>query len=255
MKKCAYCNATNSKLTREHIWPCKIIEKCESLLTYNPRNEKFHKHDPIIKDVCEQCNNTHLSGIDVYLAGIFDNFFVDYIEAGNSAEFAYDYNSLIRGLMKISYNSVRSTDNEKQKKLLARFAKQIILGGAFPSIMVRLQIVTTSNAVTLLGDEVGVLRPDVLRCGVIAYTGRLSSRFCIRLVGFRSYWFYVIIPYKNEPQHIWKELLENLENWETPMGVLLSPTATRVSIPASKTAWVTPTLLGKLSRGLEELEL
>lgn len=255
MKTCAYCNVASIKFTKEHIWPDNIIKKCIPLLTYNPRNDDFYEGDPVVKDVCEQCNNTHLSEIDVHLGNVFDRYFSNYIEAGQSTEFSYDYNMLVRGLLKISYNSTRSTKNQKQQKLLARFAKQILRGGAFPSVMVRLQIVTTSKAVTLIGHEVGALQPGVLRCAVVAYDGRFSNRFCIRLVGFRSYWFYLVIPYKSEPRHIWKELTQNIENWVTPMGVQLDPTEKIISIPADKTAWVTPTLLGKLSRGLEELEL
>lgn len=254
MKRCAYCNIVNEKFTREYIWPANILRKCESLLTYNPKNENFHKGEPVIKDVCGQCNNSHLSKIDVYLADLFDHYFADYIEVGQPADLTYEYNTLLRGLLKISYNSVRSTANEKQRKLLSRFAKQILRGGAFPSMMVRLQIVTTSKATTVIGHEVGVLRPEVLRCATVAYDGRFSNRFCIRLVAFRSYWFYIIIPYKNEPQHIWKEFIKCLEDWVTPMGVLLEPAKNVVSIPVNRTTWVSPTLLGKLARDLEEIE-
>jgi len=74
------------------------------------------------------------------------------------------------------------------------------------------------------------------------------------LVAFRSYWFYIIIPYKNEPQHIWKEFIKCLEDWVTPMGVLLEPAKNVVSIPVNRTTWVSPTLLGKLARDLEEIE-
>ncbi|VVE36316.1 hypothetical protein PIN31009_03886 [Pandoraea iniqua] len=248
MKTCAYCNVANVKFTREHVWPDNIIEKCESLLTYNPKHENFYKGDPIVKDVCGSCNNNHLSKIDDYLASLFDKYFASYIESGQSAKFSYDYNFLLRGLLKISYNSARTTDNEKQRKLLAKFARQVLHGGAFTSVMVRLQIVTKSKAVTLMGNELGVLRPDVLRCGVVAYDGRLGNRFCIRLVGFRSYWFYVIIPYKIEPKHIWMELVSNLERWVTPMGVLVNPIENNLTIPVDKTTWFTPTLLGNLAR-------
>ncbi|WP_419683761.1 hypothetical protein ACN22W_09445 [Burkholderia theae] len=255
MKRCAYCNVSGVKFTKEHIWPNNLIDKFEDLLTYNPRNENFYKGDPVVKDVCGPCNNTYLSKVDAYLAGLFDSHFANYVEAGQSAEFSYDYNALLRGLLKISYNSVRSTANEKQKNLLAKYAKQILYGGVFMSIMVRLQIVTTSKAITFLGHEIGELMPDVLRCAVVAYDGRLSNRFCVRLVGFRSYWFYLIISYKNEPRHIWGEFAEGLENWVTPMGVALDSTKSKISIPVDKTTWITPTLLGKLAGDLEELKL
>ncbi|TGN97950.1 hypothetical protein PL79_009090 [Burkholderia sp. USMB20] len=191
----------------------------------------------------------------MYLADLFDRYFSNCIEAGQPADLIYDYNTLLRGLLKISYNSVRSTANEKQRKLLSRFAKQILQGGAFPSVMVRLQIVTTSRATTVIGHEVGALRPEVLRSATVSYDGRFSNRFCIRLIAFRSYWFYVIIPYKNEPQHIWREFIKCLGGWVTPMGVPLEPNKNVASIPVNKTTWVSPTLLGRLARDLEEIEL
>jgi len=115
MKRCAYCNIANEKFTREHIWPANILRKCESLLTYNPKNENFHKGEPVIKDVCGQCNNSHLSKIGVYLADLFDHYFADYIEVGQPADLTYEYNTLLRGLLKfhiIQYDQQQMKNRE-----------------------------------------------------------------------------------------------------------------------------------------------
>lgn len=73
MKNCAYCGKSE-KLTKEHIWPNTLIKKYEDLLTYNKNQNKFYKGDAVIKDVCSECNNIHLSKLDSYLSGLFDAY-------------------------------------------------------------------------------------------------------------------------------------------------------------------------------------
>ncbi|CAK8713345.1 hypothetical protein GMJAKD_02610 [Candidatus Electrothrix aarhusensis] len=114
MKVCAYCKKENT-LTREHIWPTSIIKKQfsdELKSTYNPKNNRFYPGEPVIKDVCAECNNEKLSNIDRDLALLYDEHFHDIVQPGDSVFFEYNYENLLRGLLKISFNSARAQKNK-----------------------------------------------------------------------------------------------------------------------------------------------
>lgn len=245
MKNCAYCGH-DEPLTKEHIWPRSLIEKYEILKAYNPKNNKFHDGEPTIKDVCANCNNGNLSKIDTYLSSLYDKYFFNIIKPGENATFEYDYNQLLRALLKISYNSARASNEEKSKKLHSLFKKYILEGTYCPPIMMRLQIVTASKSINMGDGSQSDFIPQFLRCGTLAYNGPLSHRFLVRLLAINSYWFYIIIPYKVEASHKWNEFLEGLYNWKTPLGLKLELNKTTLNIPVNKTTYMHSQLLGSL---------
>ncbi len=65
------------------------------------------KSEPTIKDVCDTCNNVTLGRLDDYVCNLFDTQFIDIPQRGNSVTFRYEYHSLKRWLLKISFNSAR----------------------------------------------------------------------------------------------------------------------------------------------------
>jgi hypothetical protein len=245
MNKCAYCSSTGP-LTKEHIWPKALIKKYEALKTYNPKSNKFYIGEAIIKDVCSECNNKNLSPLDDYLSQLYDSFFHKILSPGEAANFEFDYPLLLRALLKISYNSTRASDNEKSKILHAKFANFIVKGGHARKIMLRLQIVTSSRAINLTDQSEHILAPELMRCGIVNYDGPLAHRFCVRMIAINSFWFYLIIPYKDEAEHKWKDLLNGLANWITPTGVLIKTGTNKIHIPAEKTTYMHRDLLGSL---------
>lgn len=242
---CAYC-PSSGPFTREHIWPKSLIIKYEELHTFNPRTNKFYTGEAVIKDVCATCNNDKLSPLDTYLTKLFDASFDRVLQPGESANLEFDYSLLLRGLLKISYNSARAFSDTKTKTLHAQFANHILQGGYSPKIMLRLQVVTSSKVRNLIDGSEEIWSPDAMRCAVIKYDGPLASRFCIRMVAINSFWFYLIIPYKQEPNHKWDEFLHGFSNWITPPGILLEKSTCTLHIPKEKTTYLHPTLLGSL---------
>ncbi len=245
MKNCAYCGH-REPASKEHIWPSSLIGKYEGLKTYNPKNNKFYTGDPVIKDVCATCNNVRLSTLDSYLCSLYDKHFCNIIEPGDGARIEYNYDLLLRALLKISYNSSRAADNEKSKKLHAQFAKYILNGEYCRNLMLRLQIVTASKSINLEDRSEQMFRPELLRCAVVAYDGALSYRFLVRMVAINSFWFYIIIPYRNEAKHKWRDFLEGFCNWKTPPGMLVESHSSVLEIPVDKTTYMHPELLGSL---------
>lgn len=114
-KVCAYCKE-NKTLTKEHIWPSGFIKRFDAnALTYNKNTNRFFKSDPVIKDVCADCNNVKLSVLDSYLCKLYDSYFHIVISPGKPASINYDYDLLLRGLLKISFNSARTQTEENKK--------------------------------------------------------------------------------------------------------------------------------------------
>lgn len=246
MKLCAYCDG-QGPLTKEHIWPRSLITKYEGSKTYNPRTNAFYIGEAVIKDVCATCNNVHLSKLDAYLNKLHDKYFQHILLPGDAAHIEYSYNLLLRALLKISFNSARAFAEEKTTRLLLKYSRFVIHDSYSPKVLLRLQIVTASRKINLdTGEEQGLFEPLHLRCASLGYDGRLANRFVVRMVIINCYWFYIVLPHKAEPEHIWSEFLEGLSKWKTPTGITLNPSALAVNIPVEKTTFMHPELLGAL---------
>ena len=64
--KCAYCGK-EAKGTREHIISCAILDLFpECYITFDDARHTSHESDPMVKDVCADCNNNKISYIDSY---------------------------------------------------------------------------------------------------------------------------------------------------------------------------------------------
>ena len=213
---------------------------------YSQMSNRLFPGEPVIKDVCAICNNEHLSKLDNYLSSLFNEQLQYVIEAGEDVTFRYSYDLLLRVLLKISYNASRVANNDKNTKTHKKFARYILNAGYSPQIMLRLQIVTSSKKIDLNSGEQSDFVPQLFRCGYIPYDGVLHHRFLIKLVAINSYWFYLIIPFKSEPAHKWREMLEGFANWRIPSGIFIEPTQHSLYVPVNKTTYFVPQLLGSM---------
>lgn len=245
MGVCAYCGE-NRPSTKEHIWPKALIAKYEELHAFNPRKGNFFRGEPVVRDVCEMCNNERLSPLDDYLSQIFDRFFATIVKPGQPATFEYDYHRLARALLKISYNSSRSVDGPRARQLLRQYSSYILNGGYSPRFALRIQVVTSASAIDLTNNVESVIEPTALKVGTLAYDGPLANRFLVRLVAFNSYWFYLLLPFKQEPDHKWRDFVAGLTSWRTPVGISISPTSSAIIVPVNKTTYMHRELLGSL---------
>ena len=246
MKACAYCGK-DSVPTKEHIWPKCLIEKYESLLTYSKRRNALYTGEPTIKDVCQHCNNVILSKLDEYLSQVFYRHFYLILLPGEGTSFSYDYERLLRSLLKISYNSARADASEKVIKSHEGFIKFIMHGGYCPPIELRLQVVTASRAINLDEGTESLLEPKHLRVAEIPYDGSLANRFVVRMVALNCFWFFLVFPHKAEPPHKWKEFNAGFTLWRMNVGIKLPATDSLVTIPVNQTTYLHPTLLGNLA--------
>lgn len=111
---CAYCEEDKG-LTREHIIP-DFIYKLEKgngpLVGWNEKAKKIVGGEGKIKDVCADCNNVKLGTLDGYAKIMLQNSGVltqNYLSKIINLE--YDYDLFKRWILKVSFNSARSSNN------------------------------------------------------------------------------------------------------------------------------------------------
>ena len=174
----AYCKK-DKKLTREHIIPSFLYEyqkKTEGkFVGWVDKAKKVLPVEGVIKDVCELCNNEVLGSLDDRASKMLKNSGIlseNYIN--KTLVLDYDYHFLLRWLLKVSYNSSRSSDNFPY-----RFQKYIpyILGDQTDSL----------DDVFLL---VGLTKPDYIPEHERKDVFDLNSNFPINSDGL-SHPFYV----------------------------------------------------------------
>lgn len=189
MKKCSYCGK-ESKLTKEHIWPKCIIKRAPELeMKYLQSQNKVFTRELMIADVCSDCNNTKLSHLDSYICGLYDQYFGNFREKENF-EFAYNYDLLLRSLLKITYNSSRTVT--KNNNFFEKFKDYILNGGKTrEDIIIKLDIVAPS----LINGQ--ILYPKSARCGTLDI-GLHSDNFIVRMVALNSYYFSMLFSKQNE---------------------------------------------------------
>ena len=144
VRVCAFSNQAKP-LTREHIWPKGIIQRVPG---YNARyigsQQKFVEAELTVKDVCASCNNGALSTLDSYICRLFDAQFVRIAQPRRARTLVYEYEPLLRWLLKTSYNAARANHTDVTR--LGVYSSFILLGGIPPQdVQMRLELVHPSK--------------------------------------------------------------------------------------------------------------
>ncbi|WP_368879598.1 hypothetical protein [Proteus terrae] len=250
-KSCAFCGGKKD-LTREHIFPSGIIESFETdLITINNKNKYHFRGDLVIKDVCSICNNNALSQLDGYFIKLFKNYMSVPLTPGESITFEYDYNLLLRELLKISYNSARaSIDSYDAVYVLKKLSSYILDGKKKPyGIILSLQLVTSSKKIdAITNNEVGTFKPYLLRNVPVNNLNKSTHDYIIRMVAFNSFWFYLFIPKKKlnskSKQKFWSEYKKT----NHLHGVKLKESDTKIKISKEETTYFHPDLIKGMKR-------
>lgn len=110
--KCAYCG-NEAPATKEYIISSGILDLFpECYLTFDEMRNVIHASDPIVKDVCADCNNNRLSYIDNYAKQLVQKYFLQKYEADATLEFQYDYAMVQKMLLKYAFNDLRSRKDD-----------------------------------------------------------------------------------------------------------------------------------------------
>jgi hypothetical protein len=129
---CAYCGE-DKKLTREHLFTRAISDsiKVKDGSRYLERSpQKFINSDVVVKDVCSDCNNKLLGELDGYAKTLYDNYFSVLVKNAENISFQYDYEKLVKWLLKISFNSSRVHNSDVD--ILSKYKDYLIGKGQSP---------------------------------------------------------------------------------------------------------------------------
>ena len=192
-KVCVYCGG--GKVTSEHVFPeCFRKTVGEPLFTAKTLDgEKAISSALTVRDVCAQCNNGPLSQLDAYICGLNSRYFERIIHAGDRVRFEYEYDMLLRALLKLSYNVARA--RKWPLKPWQDTAEYIVGKGASPPwlhIFLQLMIPTPLREAHLpVAEDATEVPPIPMRVAladVRPFHGLMSG--C--LVSIRSYRFFVV---------------------------------------------------------------
>lgn len=110
--KCAYCGK-EAKGTKEHIISCSVLDLFpECYITYDETRQAIHQADPMVKDVCADCNNKKISYIDSYAKEFIGRYFVENYNEDEQLEIEYNYVMLQKMLLKYAFNDMRSKKDD-----------------------------------------------------------------------------------------------------------------------------------------------
>jgi len=202
MNVCAYCGGSQ-KLTREHLvpaWYVKRYPKGEADAFIERARKAGSKLDMRIGDVCEQCNNNHLSELDGYAKSIYIASFSSALRAGERLTLSYDFTKLAKWVIKVSYNVARA--NRSEATILSQYAQLVISDAPLP-IGVRLFCEAIGPAVPdELGlprvafprEEEGLIEPEGFRVGRLILANHSDFRWCLRRLTLDGFEFRLVLP-------------------------------------------------------------
>lgn len=105
---CAYCGK-EARGTREHIISSGVLDLFpECFATIDGERKIVYANDPMIKDVCADCNNNRITYIDSYAKRIIEKYFLQKYERDSTLVFEYDYVMIQKMCVKYAFNDSRS---------------------------------------------------------------------------------------------------------------------------------------------------
>lgn len=105
---CPYCGK-EAKGTKEHIISNGVLGLFpECFMTIDEGRSKVYLADPMVNDVCAECNNNRITYIDAYAKQIIERYFVKKYEKDTSLQFEYDFSMLQKICLKYAFNDLRS---------------------------------------------------------------------------------------------------------------------------------------------------
>ncbi len=126
-RTCVYCGDAEG-LTNEHVYPECFQRTFKAFsIVKTPGGEKAIPGAQEVHDVCGACNNGPLSILDNIFCALNERYFSTIIRPGQRVRFEYDFDQLLRILLKIGYNVARTRNwplSQWQE------ASQYILGNA-----------------------------------------------------------------------------------------------------------------------------
>ena len=200
--KCAYCGR-DRKSTREHIvpaWYARHEATPDDIIFMENVPHRFLSTDAVIRDVCEECNSTSLAALDSYGHSLYDAYFKRIVFTDETVAFSYEYDTLVKWLIKVSYNSARA--HKSDTEILGEYASLICSESPLPAnVIVYCALIAPANTSDAQhpmsarrSDDSDLYMPEWFRVGVFRVPKFDSLDWCFRSVVINSYAFLLCIP-------------------------------------------------------------
>jgi len=168
-----------------------------------------------IGDVCKRCNNGPLASLDNYVCDLHDRFFKAIVHSGDRIDFRFDFERLLRWLLKTAYNIARARGGTIEST--TDLVDYILNGTNRPKgfrIFLQLIIPTpTSSRVWLNMPNVPEIPPAPARIDFLDVRILVGFNIAFAL-SLNSYLFHVFKEDNRVPRNIrtpiWKNLIQNM---------------------------------------------
>ena len=134
--KCAYCGR-EQPLSKEEVFPKFLAHKVGfHIFVDRRRGLKPLRLPPVLRDVCQNCNNVVLSQLDSYVSSLFKSYFLVPISSPVHVTFSYKFELLTRGVVACVRRSSRGrfpakcrpvrrwTCQNREQRILSDFCRQ-----------------------------------------------------------------------------------------------------------------------------------
>lgn len=229
---CAYCGSAEG-LTREHIWPSCLLDREDDDDRFSSvrtrEGEKLVAGELTVRDVCSKCNNESLSVLDAYFCGLYDDTIQYYAQPGKLVVFKFDYDRLLRWLLKVGYNSARA--RKWPVKPTMSILDYVLHGGeGRRDLALMLQLIRPlrlpPGATDPRSGQPLFDKPDIYRVALIDPHTYPQFRFGL-LIGIRSFQFYVFAKEAEMEGREWRKLIDQAKRGITG-AYLLTPKSSAV---------------------------
>lgn len=253
MKKCAYCGESKSQLTREHLFPNSLDREfqkdCDNPMRepywLDRLDEKMVGGQPTIKDVCPECNNVTLSKLDSYGVELYKKFFFKIADQDALVRFEFDYDLLLRLILKLSYNSARANNADDLEHL--RKYRWYVLGKHKRPARLALHLtlifrheVDEETKIMAAKKQVQISEyhtPDMLRIGRFTIQNPDWTPLISRTVVFQSFFFSIFsVSEKARAADLVRlnKLFRQYEKGAVPLTPGFSSVSIRAGMPSSE---------------------
>ena len=225
-KTCAYCG-NKGQLSREHVWSRCFHDRLKNRVYahYSPTSGNVHGSEYTVRDVCRVCNNVYLNSLANYFCNLYDCYFYDPKGVSEVVCFEFDYDLLLRCLLKIAFNTARSARSEVQP--FHRTIEYIRDGKSRPGGVVLIAELVSPSYV-----EKREIKPTMYRSALAELRTPHGSAALLRVVAVNSFFFHILLI--RDPTNMIsfeKAVYEFLE--KVRESVLLSPDVDSVILKSS----------------------
>jgi hypothetical protein len=245
MKKCAYCDKTDVKITNEHIVSKAFIKKYYEVgRGYSNFEDKYTENFPTVRDVCSKCNNENLNKLDVYFLNFYGKYIPENIvNSASEIKIEFDFDKLSKWLLKTLYNSERKNAYSHLPQKLHRY-KNYILGKDSRTKLFRIYLELIQDKpkeeIRKFHDDKSIEIPDkinFLKLGNTVIENKLNreSISIVKYFASSNFIFHVfILDIGEQNERSFQVLLNNyLKAHRIDRMTFINPTQTQATLKAS----------------------